>query len=142
MKTRTRKSFSAIEAMLCVTLLLSVSACEHRGGNNQPNPAAPKIDYRISIVSGSGQRGRIDAQLPGGLKVFVTDAANIKQPAVIVYYKITEGFGELSASSQVTDINGYCEVFLTPQNALGIIRVEARVAGSDATVEFTATAIP
>ncbi len=127
---------------LCATLLLSLSACEKRGGNNQRNLTAPKIEYRISVVSGSDQRGRIDFRLPAGLKVFVTDVSNIKQPAVIVNYKITEGFGELSAPSQVTGSDGYAEVFLTPQNALGVIRVEAGVAGSDAAVEFTATAVP
>ncbi len=142
MKTRTRKIYYAMGAMLCATLLLSLSACEKRGGNNQRDLTAPKIEYKISIVSGSGQRGRIDTRLPGGLKVFVTDASNIKQPAVIVKYKITEGFGELSASSQVTGSDGYAEVFLTPNNALGVIRVEARVSGSDAVVEFTATAVP
>lgn len=142
MKFRTGKVFTVMGVMLCTTLLLSLAACEQRGGNNQRNPNAPTIDYRISVVSGSGQSGRVDAQLPAGLKVFVTDANNIKQLAVIVNFKITEGFGNLSASSQLTGIDGYCEVFLTPTNALGEIKVEAKVSGSDAYVEFSATAIP
>ncbi len=142
MKTRTPIFLSTLGTLLCATLLLSLATCEHRGGNNQPNPNAPRIEYKISMVSGSGQSGRIDAQLPAGLKVFVSDANNIKQSAVIVNFKITEGFGALSASSQVTDSDGFCEVFLTPDNALGEIKVEAKVSGSDAYVEFTATALP
>lgn len=142
MNTRTRKLFSTMGALLCAALLLAVSACEKRGGNNQRDLTAPKIDYRISIVSGSGQSGRVDAPLPAGLRVFVSDANNIKQSAVIVYFKITEGFGRLSAPSQVTGSDGYCEVILTPTNALGDIRVEAKVSGSDALVEFFATAVP
>jgi hypothetical protein len=141
MKTRTPRLIT-IGTLICSMLLLCLAACEHRGGNNQPNPNAPNIEYKISIVSGSGQSGRIDAQLPVGLKVFVTDTDNIKQPAVIVKFKITEGFGNLSASSQVTGLDGFCEVFLTPNNALGAIIVEASVSGSDAYVEFTATAVP
>jgi hypothetical protein len=142
MKTRTPNLLATMGILFCTTMLLALAACEHRGGNNQPNPNEPNIEYKISVVSGSGQSGRIDAQLPAALKVFVTDINNIKQPGVIVYFKITEGFGALSASSQVTGSDGFCEIFLTPNNALGEIKVEAKVSGSDAYVEFTATAVP
>ncbi|MFC1544607.1 hypothetical protein ACFL4X_00430 [Gemmatimonadota bacterium] len=104
-------------------------------------PTGPSIDYKMSIVSGNYQTGPLDTQLANPLRIYVTNDANVKQVAVVVTFKIVEGGGDLSASSVVTDVDGFCEVYLTPTYVGGTIKVEAKVRYTDTIVTFTATGV-
>ena len=124
--------------LVCAAALIFSSACEKRGGNN-PTPTGPTITYKISIVSGNNQSGPLDSALPNPLKVFVSDDSGVKQVAAVVKFSVIEGYGDLSASSVSTDVDGYAEVTLTPVDYAGTIKVEAEVRYTDVNVVFTAT---
>ncbi|MBW7997280.1 MAG: hypothetical protein FVQ81_12060 [Candidatus Glassbacteria bacterium] len=134
-----RTSFALLVSLAIAAAALASAACEKRGNNNQGNPLTPKITYRISIVSGNSQSGRLDTPMANPLRVYVSDDSMIKQSSVRVNFKVTEGYADFSAASAVTDSDGYCEVTLTPTYAPGTISVEAEVNGTNVSVTFTLT---
>jgi len=130
--------FIFIVSFFAAILITAFTACEHRGGNN-PTPTGPTIDYKITIVSGNNQSGPIGTQLAAPLKVYVTDDAGVKQVAAVVRWSVVEGYGDLSATSVTTDVEGYAETYLTPVDYAGEVQVQAKVQYTDASVTFTAT---
>lgn len=134
------KTIGLVVCGLFVVALISFSACSGRGGNN-PVPTGPTITYKISIVSGNNQTGKVGTQLPASLKVYVTDDSGVRQTSVTVKYSVIEGYGDLSTVSALTDTAGIAESFLTPTDYAGTVKVEAKVRYTDTAVTFTETAI-
>ena len=99
---------------------------------------APKITYKISIVSGNNQTGPLGTTLGQPLRVFVTDEAGVKQIAATVLWSVVDGYAALSAPAVATDAEGYAEITVTPNNIAGVISIRAKVSGSTAEVVFSA----
>src|SRR4030042_1658902 len=114
--------------LLSVMLGLSL-ACPKP--NEQNNVLVPKTNYRIAVVSGNNQSGPLNAKLAAPLVVHVADENQVSQPSVPVTFDVTEGWGDLTPKSSISDTAGLAPAELTPTYAPGEIKVRARVSGSD-----------
>ncbi len=130
------KKYSRLYLSCAFVLALIAASCDKENG--VPHSTEPAVTFQIAIVSGNNQSGVVGSQLAAPFVVYVTDEAGMKQPSVGVTFRIIEGWGSLSESAVLTDLEGYAEVLLTPEEPPGTVVVEARVS-TGATVQFTAT---
>ena len=93
---------------------------------------------RIEIVSGDGQEGLIEQQLPDPLVVRVDDQGGTAAPGVEVTFTPGSQSGSVSEGSVTTDADGMA----TTEWTLGTVRTQSvSVASGGATAEFTARAV-
>jgi tetratricopeptide (TPR) repeat protein len=95
----------------------------------------------LTIVSGDRQDQTPGSSLGEPFAVLVTDNKGEPVPGQVVQFRIMEGSGSLSVESATTDEYGKATTLLTLGEAEGAVRVEARVAGYDEPVVFTATCV-
>ena len=130
------KKYSRLYLSCAFVLALIAASCDKENGVS--HSTEPTVTFQIAIVSGNNQSGVVGSQLAAPFVVYVTDEAGMKQPSVGVTFRIVEGWGSLSGSAVLTDVDGYAEVLLTPEDPPGTVIVEASVS-TGAAVQFTAT---
>lgn len=101
---------------------------------------APEARF-LTIVSGDRQDETPGSALDETFVVLVTDSKGEPVPGQVVQFRILEGSGSLSVGSATTDEYGKATTLLTLGEAEGAVRVEARVAGYEEPVVFTATCV-
>jgi hypothetical protein len=111
-----------------------------------------KYDYRvigpdenekqldILLVSGNRQTGVVDQPLADSLVVYVSEN-HLAKPSWTVNFKIIQGEGTLSPTSNATDANGFTATTLTPTGLPGQIQVEATPFYGEKSVVFIATSV-
>ena len=101
----------------------------------QPRPSA------IAFTAGSGQTGTVGAALPQPLTAHVTGADNLGVLGVVVTFAVTSGGGNLSATTDTTDVGGNASVLWTLGPGAGSQTVTAS-AGALTTSPVSAIAAP
>ncbi len=125
--------YSILAAIFLIPLLLFLSlSCE------QNSPTEPKAAFFLTILSGNNQQEVQGYTLPTALTVLVTDKDGKAVPNKQVDFAIKEGEGTLSVGSINTDENGQASAILILGNQQGLIRVEAKISGTNITAIFTA----
>ena len=102
-----------------------------------PDPVATTLE----VVSGNGQRARVNQQLASPLVVRVKDQNDAPMPGVFVSFSVTP-IATLNPSSARTGSNGQAQTRLTLGSTAGTYTVTALAAGITQTVTFTVTATP
>lgn len=114
-----------------------ILACQGDGPLEAPISVAAGLAY----ISGSEQSGSVGSALAERLVTRVVDRQGEPVSGALVRWKIVAGEGSLSAGEDVSDTAGYSDVawVLGTRPTSVPARLEARLAGSDTPVVFTAT---
>ncbi len=67
------------------------------------SPVAPSVARQLTLLSGSGQSGTVGERLAEPFQVLVTDAAGQPMNGVDVFWKVTEGAGQVDAPLVIVD---------------------------------------
>ena len=104
--------------------------------------------FEIKRISGDGQIGQANQNLPLPIKVRILDSKGDSLSNVPVYFNVTSGGGSVSAVKVFTDINGYAETMwrIGSQSAMiQYLSVSAKKANGtlikDAPLDFAASAL-
>lgn len=106
------------------------------------NPNSGGSSYSLVKISGDNQTDTVNVQLSQALKVQVKDSLGVGLEGISVSFSISSGGGSLSATSVMTNVSGFAEVFWTLGTVTGIQMVSASsnvVVGSPQS--FSATVI-
>ena len=96
---------------------------------------------KLTLVSGDGQTAKVGRLLDSSLVVRVTDAFDNPKAGIPVSFSVSSSGGTVSASTVVTDVQGFGKVKWTAGTAAGSASVTA-TSGSIAQVTFTASFTP
>ncbi|MEP6688026.1 MAG: Ig-like domain-containing protein, partial [Gemmatimonadales bacterium] len=132
--TSSRRHFAILIAF---GLSASVAAC---GGDGLvlPNESRPA---KIAIVAGDAQSAAVGAPLSQPIVVKVTDALDRPVEGQAVAFTIDAGGGQVAPASVETGSDGEASAAWTLGSAAGQQRVQARIAGTDLLLKFTASAL-
>lgn len=151
-----------VRALILFAMVLSSSSCtsqfatrsgagsaatEAPTGGSTPNCSSSVGDRTVGpptttvLVSGSGQRARVNEQVPARLVMQARDADGDSVPGINVSFTVTAGGGRLASASAVTDAAGCASVEgWTLGGSVGTQRVTAEIPGL-APVFFEAEAL-
>jgi hypothetical protein len=118
-------------------IVLVAGACggDGGGGNEPPPPGETTLTY----VSGRGQVGLVDEQLPAPFVVEARVDGEAKAGAEILW-EILQGTGALSATTVTTGADGRASVDLQSGSDYGLRQVQARLAPAGTPILFDARA--
>ena len=108
------------------TVTVSVTGVQ---GQRTFNAEGIRIPLAFWIISGFDQKGVTGEALANPFVVEVRDRAGEPLPEVEVTFTVTGGGGTLSATSEITDVNGRVEILLTLGPKQGRNTVEVAVTG-------------
>ncbi|HET7459547.1 MAG TPA: Ig-like domain-containing protein [Gemmatimonadaceae bacterium] len=109
------------------------------GGDSGTGPA-PGQASAIQVVSGSGQSGRVNEELPAAIVVRVVDAAGHPVAGQGVSFVVTQGGGHVYTGSGTSNADGLVQERWTLGTAVGANQLEARGVNS-ATGDKLSTAV-
>jgi hypothetical protein len=109
-------------------------------GNVEVDDEEAGSEAQVTILSGNGQRGPVNTELPEELTIQVTDSRGNPVRQFDVTWSVPEGGGWVSDEVTRTDGQGRASVTMTLGPTAGENEVEAK-AGGLGTAEFEATAL-
>ena len=125
--------------LFAVLFMFSCLAFLWTGCEKPPPPEGALLEY----VFGDGQVHYITKPLPDSLSVRVLDQYGEPFAGEVVTFSVTSGGGSLSATSVVSDANGYAVTYWTLGDTVGTQRVEATAnVASGSPIVFSVVGIP
>ena len=119
-------------------IALAGGACGDDGGGTEP-PPPPTGVTSLTYVSGRGQTGIVEEQLPAPFVVEARADGQPKEGAEVVW-QLLDGTGTLSATSVTTGPDGRATVTLGFGSDYGLRQVQARLAPDGTPILFDARA--
>lgn len=123
---------------IALIALVALGACG--GSDDSTTPTQPNTTLNIVIAgNSSGQTAAAGSKLPFPISVSVVNSNAAPQSGIPVTWEVLGAGGSVSATSTVTDANGFSFVDWTLGNVAGTDSVRASIANGNSVI-FTAKA--
>jgi plastocyanin len=128
--------------MNALLVAFTLAACDGEDQPSEPDePAAGGAPANIAVSSGDNQRIIVGGQLLAPLQARVTNAQGGGVSGVTVNWEVTQGGGQLSATSSTTNSSGQASVAFTAGPSAEANTITASVAGVSGAATFNAMAV-